>query len=112
MQELGYNYSNLIISTLTRAKETAAIIQDSLPKDIQVTFCSLLEEGAPIPPEPPVGHWRPEAHVTISFNFIIVIVLIIKFIIRDVLQHNYSHVGPDPFQTHLSMYTHSNCIDL
>lgn len=66
--ELGHEYSHLVVSTMTRAKETAAIIQDSLPKDIKVTFCPMLEEGAPIPPEPPIGHWRPEPYVSLSIQ--------------------------------------------
>lgn len=49
---------------MTRAQETAKIIAKHLPSDIEVKDCQLLEEGAPIPPEPPVGHWRPEPKVS------------------------------------------------
>lgn len=51
---------------MTRAQETANIIAKHLDKDIEVKDCQLLEEGAPIPPEPPVGHWRPEPRVSYS----------------------------------------------
>ena len=47
---------------MTRAKETADIIHKQLP-ELPREESDLLREGAPIPPEPPVGHWRPEASV-------------------------------------------------
>ena len=50
---------------MTRATETANIILESLDmKDVEK--CDMIREGAPIPPEPPIGHWRPELHVTIK----------------------------------------------
>lgn len=48
---------------MTRAQETADIIHKHLP-DLPRESSDLLREGAPIPPEPPVGHWRPERHVS------------------------------------------------
>ncbi|CAH0595157.1 unnamed protein product [Chrysodeixis includens] len=57
---LDIKWDLLVQSTMTRAQETANIIAKHLDKDIEVKDCQLLEEGAPIPPEPPVGHWRPE----------------------------------------------------
>ncbi|XP_065333071.1 serine/threonine-protein phosphatase PGAM5, mitochondrial isoform X1 [Cloeon dipterum] len=62
LAELALPYSSLIRSTMTRAIETAALIGKHLDKDIPSESCPLLHEGAPIPPEPPVGHWRPEQH--------------------------------------------------
>lgn len=62
--ELNFPYSRLIRSTMTRARQTAEIIAESLPKNIVTIDDSLLEEGSPIPPEPPVGHWKPEATYT------------------------------------------------
>ncbi|XP_033099515.1 serine/threonine-protein phosphatase PGAM5, mitochondrial-like isoform X2 [Anneissia japonica] len=47
-------------STMTRAIETADIITKHFP-DVPRTSCDLLREGAPIPPEPAVLHWKPEA---------------------------------------------------
>lgn len=67
LKELDFDYTNLIHSTMTRAMETAKIIKEFLPS-IPVIECSLLEEGAPIPPEPPVGHWRP-AHYVIHTTY-------------------------------------------
>lgn len=48
---------------MTRALETSRIIEQSLSK-VPVEDDSLLIEGAPIPPEPPIGHWRSEKHVS------------------------------------------------
>jgi len=47
---------------MCRARETANIISKHLP-NVPVNTCDLLQEGAPFPPEPPVGHWKPEFHV-------------------------------------------------
>ncbi|XP_021925691.1 serine/threonine-protein phosphatase Pgam5, mitochondrial-like isoform X2 [Zootermopsis nevadensis] len=59
LQELSMPYTRLVRSTMTRANETAQIILSSLPA-IPVSDCCLLEEGSPIPPEPPIGSWKPE----------------------------------------------------
>lgn len=59
LQELALPYTKVIRSTMKRANETAQIILNSLP-NVPVSDCSLLEEGAPIPPEPPSRSWRPE----------------------------------------------------
>lgn len=59
LKESGYNYTCLISSTMTRARETADIIHKVLP-DIPREETDILREGAPIPPEPPLGSWRPE----------------------------------------------------
>nr|XP_049699451.1 serine/threonine-protein phosphatase Pgam5, mitochondrial isoform X4 [Helicoverpa armigera] len=60
LANLDIKWDLLVQSTMTRAQETANIIAKHLDKDIEVKDCQLIEEGAPIPPEPPVGHWRPE----------------------------------------------------
>ncbi|XP_064612954.1 serine/threonine-protein phosphatase PGAM5, mitochondrial-like [Liolophura sinensis] len=60
LQALNKQYLKLVSSTMTRAVETADIILKSLPKDLPVERSDLLREGAPIPPEPPLGSWRPE----------------------------------------------------
>lgn len=59
LKELGIKFDKIVRSTMTRAQETAKIISLSLP-ELKLYDDALLEEGAPIPPEPPVGHWRPE----------------------------------------------------
>ncbi|KAK3800314.1 hypothetical protein RRG08_020289 [Elysia crispata] len=59
LKELNLPYTSLISSTMTRARETASIIHKSLPHLKHVQDDSL-REGAPIPPEPPLGSWRPE----------------------------------------------------
>uniref|UniRef100_A0A1B0C8W4 Serine/threonine-protein phosphatase PGAM5, mitochondrial n=2 Tax=Lutzomyia longipalpis TaxID=7200 RepID=A0A1B0C8W4_LUTLO len=56
---LQINWDKMIKSTLLRAQETGSIISTSLPQ-VPVENCSLLEEGAPIPPEPPIGHFLRE----------------------------------------------------
>lgn len=48
---------------MTRAQETGKIISGKLPA-VPLENCSLIEEGAPIAPEPPIGHWRPEPSVS------------------------------------------------
>ncbi|XP_041059559.1 serine/threonine-protein phosphatase PGAM5, mitochondrial isoform X2 [Carcharodon carcharias] len=60
LASLGLNYDILIHSSMTRAKETAAIISRYLP-GLEMMSCDLLREGAPIEPVPPVSHWKPEA---------------------------------------------------
>lgn len=59
LQALGFPYTSMVKSTMTRAQETGSIISASL-ENIPVSDCNLIREGAPIPPEPPVGHWKPE----------------------------------------------------
>lgn len=59
LKEADIEYTKLISSTMTRAVETAAIIHKHLPQltwEKEPNLC----EGAPIPPEPPIGHWKPE----------------------------------------------------
>ncbi|XP_075983500.1 serine/threonine-protein phosphatase Pgam5, mitochondrial-like isoform X2 [Anticarsia gemmatalis] len=60
LASLGIKWDLLVRSTMTRAQETASIIARHLDPQIPTKDCQLLEEGAPIPPEPPVGHWKPE----------------------------------------------------
>lgn len=60
LKDLGIEFDKIVRSTMTRAQETAKIMSASLP-ELKMHDDSLLEEGAPVPPEPPVGHWRPEA---------------------------------------------------
>ncbi|KAG1682197.1 Serine/threonine-protein phosphatase PGAM5, mitochondrial [Nymphon striatum] len=60
LKVLGFQFSKIIASTMTRAAESAQIISASLP-DVPLESCEMLREGAPIPPEPPIGNWRPEA---------------------------------------------------
>ncbi|CAK9825093.1 Serine/threonine-protein phosphatase PGAM5, mitochondrial [Anthophora retusa] len=61
LQELGLPYSLLIHSTMTRAQETAKIIEKYL-KNVTVKENSVLSEGLPIPPEPAINIWEPEIH--------------------------------------------------
>lgn len=56
--------NKVVISTMTRAQETGKIILKQLGDvKLNVENNSLIEEGAPIPPEPKVGHWKPQASV-------------------------------------------------
>ncbi|CAK9804742.1 Serine/threonine-protein phosphatase Pgam5, mitochondrial [Anthophora plagiata] len=61
LQELGLPYTSLIHSTMTRAQETGNIIKKSL-ENVEVKDDSLLNEGAPIQPEPPSSRWKPEVN--------------------------------------------------
>lgn len=59
LKALDFPYTVMVNSTMTRATETADIIAKYLPK-VPRKSTDMLREGAPIPPEPPIGHWRPE----------------------------------------------------
>lgn len=61
LKEFNKSYTTIIHSTMMRARETAEAITEHLP-GIPVQQCDMLREGAPFPPEPPVGHWKPEEH--------------------------------------------------
>lgn len=61
LAELNLPYSLIVRSTMARALETSKIIEKSLI-DVPVEDDSMLMEGAPIPPEPPIGQWRSEKH--------------------------------------------------
>lgn len=56
-------FDKIIRSTMTRAQETGKIISTHIV-NIPIENCSLIEEGAPIAPQPPIGHWHPEPHVS------------------------------------------------
>ena len=60
--DLNYPYTKMISSTMTRARETADIIHKQMP-DLPREESDFLREGAPIPPEPPSGSWKPEHYV-------------------------------------------------
>ncbi|KAK9872863.1 hypothetical protein WA026_019651 [Henosepilachna vigintioctopunctata] len=59
LKELNIPFTEMIKSTMSRAQETGSLISKSLPL-IPVTNCDFIREGAPIPPEPPIGNWRSE----------------------------------------------------
>lgn len=67
LKELGFPYTSIIRSTMTRATQTAKLIQKYLP-DVPVKDCSMLEEGAPILPEPPHSTWKPEYYVSVLWS--------------------------------------------
>jgi len=56
LRELGYGFDRLVASTMTRARESAAIVHGHFPQ-LSVECEPLLEEGAPAKPEPPVNYW-------------------------------------------------------
>lgn len=58
---LNLPFNKIYVSTMSRAIETASLISKNLP-GVPVEQCALLEEGAPVPPDPPVGHWKPEVY--------------------------------------------------
>ncbi|XP_006613803.1 serine/threonine-protein phosphatase PGAM5, mitochondrial-like isoform X1 [Apis laboriosa] len=61
LQELGFPYTLLVHSTMTRAQETAKIIGKGL-KNVPIKCDLLLNEGAPIQPDPPSSNWKPEVN--------------------------------------------------
>lgn len=60
LKDLNHPYSVIINSTLTRAIETSDIICESFQETPRKSN-DMLCEGSPIPPEPPLGGWRPNA---------------------------------------------------
>lgn len=60
----GIEFDKVTYSTMNRAKETAQIMMNEM-KEIESKSDSMLEEGAPYPPEPSVSSWRPLAQVSI-----------------------------------------------
>lgn len=67
LHELGIKWDSVIASTMVRAQETTNIILKEIHYDKdKVKHCANLREGAPIPPQPPVGHWKPAASVSTS----------------------------------------------
>lgn len=65
LKDLKIPIDTVFISTMTRAQETGNIILKCLPEieNLNIQHDSMIEEGAPVPPEPPIGHWRPEPAV-------------------------------------------------
>ncbi|CAN7985868.1 unnamed protein product [Ixodes hexagonus] len=62
LKQLNLPFSRMVYSTMTRATETARIIHGHF-EHLPLEPCELIREGAPIPPEPPSGAWKPEAKV-------------------------------------------------
>lgn len=60
LASLGLKFNQIIHSSMTRATETTEIISKYLP-GVKKISTDLLREGAPIEPDPPVSHWKPEA---------------------------------------------------
>ncbi|KAF7632912.1 hypothetical protein Mgra_00007691 [Meloidogyne graminicola] len=57
-----FKYDKCVFSTLVRARETGEIMKNHMPHlEIECALDSMLEEGAPYPPEPPISHWRPKS---------------------------------------------------
>lgn len=67
---LDISFDKMIRSTMTRAQETGKIISTHI-ENIPIENCSLIEEGAPIAPQPPIGHWHPEPHVSFQHAMVI-----------------------------------------
>ncbi|KAM4827309.1 serine/threonine-protein phosphatase PGAM5, mitochondrial isoform 3-T3 [Thomomys bottae] len=61
LASLGLRFNKIVHSSMTRAVETTDIISKYLPGVSRVST-DLLREGAPIEPDPPVSHWKPDAY--------------------------------------------------
>ncbi|VVC26566.1 Hypothetical protein CINCED_3A020028 [Cinara cedri] len=59
---LDYPWTSITQSTMTRAMETCSLIRKHLPADIPLSSTDLLREGAPVPPDPPSKHWKPDLY--------------------------------------------------
>jgi len=62
LKSLGLDFDCLITSTMTRAIQTAEIIQKVIGKPEISNKDPMLREGAPTQAEPPVSSWHPELH--------------------------------------------------
>lgn len=60
LASLGLNFNKIVHSSMTRTIETTAVLSKHLPGVSKVST-DLRREGAPIEPDPPVSHWKPEA---------------------------------------------------
>nr|XP_034955220.1 serine/threonine-protein phosphatase PGAM5, mitochondrial isoform X2 [Zootoca vivipara] len=60
LASLGLKFDKIVHSSMTRATETTNIISKHLP-GVKKSSTDLLREGAPIEPNPPSSHWKPEA---------------------------------------------------
>ncbi|XP_065322192.1 serine/threonine-protein phosphatase PGAM5, mitochondrial-like isoform X3 [Gordionus sp. m RMFG-2023] len=60
LREFNHPFARIFHSSMTRAKQTAEFIHKNFP-DLPLVSCDLLREGAPVPPEPAIKHWKPEA---------------------------------------------------
>ncbi|XP_048370846.1 serine/threonine-protein phosphatase PGAM5, mitochondrial isoform X1 [Sphaerodactylus townsendi] len=60
LASLGLKFDKIVHSSMTRASETTNIISKHLP-GVKKVSTDLLCEGAPIEPNPPISHWKPEA---------------------------------------------------
>lgn len=58
LSSMGLKLTSITESTMTRAKETSAIIQKNFPSTPVITT-DLLREGAPFPPQPSSTNWTP-----------------------------------------------------
>lgn len=68
LNALKIPFDLMIRSTMTRAQETGKIISTHIA-NLPIENCPLIEEGAPIAPQPAIGHWHPEPHVSVVVNF-------------------------------------------
>lgn len=59
LDELGICFDRLVASTMTRAQESANLVHKRLKPGLQIENDCLLEEGAPVRPEPPSENWNP-----------------------------------------------------
>lgn len=65
LHELNIEWDKIIVSTMTRAQETSEMILKEIDYEPEkVRHCHYLREGAPIAPQPPISHWRPEKFVS------------------------------------------------
>lgn len=80
----------MIRSTMCRAQETGKIISTHIT-DVPIENCSLIEEGAPIAPQPPIGHWTPEPSVR-WFFCVLFSCLLSMYLFFEFICQNYFHI--------------------
>lgn len=70
IKALNFPVDGIITSSMLRAQQTGEIIANCLPTNVQRTECSLLNEGAPIKPDP-LLYWNFEDNVCMLLNIIL-----------------------------------------
>lgn len=83
LKQLEIPFDNVVISTMSRAQETAKIILEQLPKssELPITNEPLIEEGLPIAPEPKIDG-LPDSLVSLTSNLNLVVKYVDFFKIR------------------------------
>lgn len=112
LKALEIPWDRMVKSTMQRAQETGKIIAQKVGDGIPtVDHCSLIEEGAPIAPEPPIGHWRPEPSVCAYIYYSEYVCWQCWLMILALFTHQYTHAPtaiPPPCHINIRQHKHTH----